>query len=83
MTFNSYSLAGEDPNPMTVEEVQCLKRLIKENMGKSPVIINIGAGIGVSGSISTIRESMALGSGDWSWNICPSRRSPASISIVT
>ena len=48
MTFNSYSLAGEDPNPMTVEEVQCLKRLIKENMGKSPVIINIGAGIGVS-----------------------------------
>ena len=48
MTFTSYSLAGEDPNPMTVEEVHCLKRLIKENMGKSPVIINIGAGIGVS-----------------------------------
>ena len=55
MTFNSYSLAGEDPNPMTVEEVHCLKRLIKENMGKSPVIINIGAGIGVS-TLAMIEE---------------------------
>ena len=48
MKFDSYSLAGPDPNPMTVEEVDCLKKLVRENTNKSPVIINIGAERGVS-----------------------------------
>ena len=48
MTFNSYSLAGPDPNPMTVVEVDCLKELVREIMTKYPVVINIGAERGVS-----------------------------------
>ena len=48
MTFNSYSLAGPDPNPVTVEEVDCLKRLVNENTHENPIIINIGAERGVS-----------------------------------
>lgn len=48
MTFNSYSLAGEDPKPMTVAEVDCLKELVRDIMTKYPIIINIGAERGVS-----------------------------------
>jgi len=48
MTFNSYSLAGPDPRPMTVEEVRCLKKLVRENTPENPIIVNIGAYIGVS-----------------------------------
>jgi len=48
MTFNSYSLAGPDPRPVTVEEVRCLKELIRENTPENPIIVNIGAYIGVS-----------------------------------
>ena len=48
MTFNSYSLAGPDPNPITVNEVDCIKRLIRKNTHSWPNIINIGSERGVS-----------------------------------
>ena len=48
MTFNSYSLAGPDPRPVTVEEVRCLKKLVQVNTTENPTIVNIGAYIGVS-----------------------------------
>ena len=47
MTFSSFDLAGPDPNPMTVEEVKTLKRLVAE-LRPNPVIINIGAERGTS-----------------------------------
>ena len=56
MTFNSYSLAGDDPNPMTVVEVDCLKKLIREFTARNPAIINIGAGRGVS-TLAMLEES--------------------------
>ncbi|GAH40581.1 unnamed protein product, partial [marine sediment metagenome] len=40
MTFNSYSLAGPDPRPVTVEEVSCLKKLVQENTPENPIIVN-------------------------------------------
>lgn len=50
MTFSSYDLAGEDPNPMTVAEVDALKQLVKMDSLNfyNPVIINIGAERGTS-----------------------------------
>lgn len=55
MTFNSYSLAGPDPNPMTVAEVDCLKELVRDIMTKYSIIINIGAERGVS-TIAMLEE---------------------------
>lgn len=55
MKFSSYSLAGPDPNPMTVAEVNCLKELVREIMTKYPIIINIGAERGVS-TIAMLEE---------------------------
>lgn len=48
--FSSYSLAGEDPNPMTVAEVDALKKLVSiESLDfADPTIINIGAERGTS-----------------------------------
>jgi len=46
-TFNSYSLAGEDPNPQTVDEVNYLKELV-QSLPQNPVIVNIGAERGTS-----------------------------------
>ena len=50
MTFSSYDLAGEDPNPMTVAEVDALKNLVSvESLDfANPTIINIGAERGTS-----------------------------------
>ena len=50
MTFSSYDLAGEDPNPMTVAEVDALKKLVSiESLDfADPTIINIGAERGTS-----------------------------------
>ncbi len=50
MTFSSYDLAGEDPNPMTVAEVDALKKLVsvKSLDFADPTIINIGAERGTS-----------------------------------
>ncbi len=50
MTFSSYDLAGPDPNPMTVAEVDELKRLVSINVLKPvyPNIVNIGAERGTS-----------------------------------
>ncbi len=50
MTFSSYDLAGPDPNPMTIAEVDELKRLVGINVLKTvhPIIINIGAERGTS-----------------------------------
>ena len=50
MTFSSYDLAGEDPNPMTLTEVIALKWLVGEGMMPKPhlTIINIGAERGTS-----------------------------------
>ena len=50
MTFSSYDLAGEDPNPMTVAEVDALKKLVSvESLDfANPTIINIGAERGTS-----------------------------------
>ena len=44
--FTSYDLAGDDPNPMTVEEVDALKLIM--NKLKPDVIVNIGAERGTS-----------------------------------
>jgi len=49
MSFSSYDLAGPDPKPQTIAEVDALKSLAKE-LRPNPVIINIGA----AGGISTI-----------------------------
>ncbi len=50
MTFSSYDLAGEDPNPMSVAEVDALKQLVKMDSLNfyKPMIINIGAERGTS-----------------------------------
>lgn len=48
MSFTSYDLAGPDPNPMAIAEVDCLKELVRAIMTKYPTIINIGAERGVS-----------------------------------
>lgn len=45
--FNSYSLAGPDPNPQTVAEVNYLKSIVK-SLPQNPTIVNIGAERGVS-----------------------------------
>ena len=47
MDFSSYDLAGPDPNPMTVAEVDALKELVSM-LPTNPIIVNIGAERGTS-----------------------------------
>lgn len=47
MGFTSYDLAGDNPNPMTVAEVDALKDLVRE-VGIAPTVIQIGAERGCS-----------------------------------
>lgn len=47
--LKSYDLCGPNPNPMTVAEVDALKKLVTDELDFSPpVIVNIGAERGVS-----------------------------------
>lgn len=45
--ITSYDLCGENPRPMTRDEVDSLKTLVSM-LGDSPVVVQIGAGQGVS-----------------------------------
>lgn len=45
--LTSYDLAGPDPNPMTVDEVDALKAVCRQ-LPENPIIIQIGAERGVS-----------------------------------
>ena len=45
--LRSYDLAGENPRPMTIDEVDGLKELVNE-LPDNPIIIQIGAERGVS-----------------------------------
>lgn len=47
MSFSSRDLAGPNPNPMTLPEVECLKELCR-SLPSNPVIVQIGAERGTS-----------------------------------
>lgn len=52
--LTSYDLCGEDPTPIACDEVEGLKTLVMM-LGDNPIIIQIGAGVGIS-TLSMLEE---------------------------
>lgn len=46
--LTSYDLCGPDPRPMTKEEVDAIKFIMRRFTHNTPIVVQVGAGIGVS-----------------------------------